>query len=95
MGKNTQRGTCLQKWEVNFQKDNRYLLTKTKQNSPNFQTRLFMRKLTKKSLEELGNSLSTISESEQKSYNGGSFVYDQSGVFLGERGIGNDIIIAS
>ncbi len=54
-----------------------------------------MKKLTKKNLDELANSLPTISESEQKSCNGGSFVYDQSGALLGERGTGNDIIIAS
>ncbi len=54
-----------------------------------------MKKLTKKNLDELASSMPVISKSEQKSYNGGSFVYDQSGVLLGECGTGNDIIIAS
>lgn len=43
----------------------------------------------------MASSLPALSESEQKSCNGESFVYDQSGAFLGERGTGNDIIIAS
>lgn len=54
-----------------------------------------MRKLTKKNLDELASSMSAISEPKQQSLIGGSFYFNDSGVFLGERGTGNDIIIAS
>lgn len=54
-----------------------------------------MKKLTKKSLDELAEKMSVVNESEQQSLVGGSFYFDQSGNFLGRYGAGNDIIIAN
>ena len=54
-----------------------------------------MKKLTKKSLDELANSMSIISDAEQMCYNGGTYVYNSAGTYLGYRGTGSDVVIAS
>lgn len=54
-----------------------------------------MKKLTKKSLDELAKQMPSVSELEQQSLIGGSFYFDQAGNFVGTHGAGNDIIIAN
>jgi len=54
-----------------------------------------MKKLTKKSLDELAENMSVVNESEQQYLVGGSFYFDHAGNFIGNYGHGNDIIIAN
>ena len=54
-----------------------------------------MKKLTRKSLDELAKKMSVLNESEQQNLVGGAFYYDDSGNFLGEYGTGNNILIAN
>ena len=54
-----------------------------------------MRKLTKKSLEDLAKTMSVIDETEQQNFVGGTFYYDYNGNYLGSYGTGNDVRIAT
>lgn len=52
-----------------------------------------MKKVTKKSLDELARIMPALSEEEQRSYVGGTWYFDVSGAFLEQVGTGNDVRI--
>ncbi|SFL04934.1 hypothetical protein SAMN05216357_111106 [Porphyromonadaceae bacterium KH3CP3RA] len=54
-----------------------------------------MKKLTKKSLDELAENALNVSELEQQTIIGGAFYFDYSGNYLGSSGPGSDIRIAT
>ncbi len=53
-----------------------------------------MKKLTRKSLDELAKTMPIVSKTQQNGYIGGAMYFDSNGNFVGSYGEGNGIIIA-